>query len=188
MDTADVKPLMDVAKNKMSKVIEHLEAELLLIRAGKANVHVFDAVQVEYYGTPTPLPQAAGITIPDARTILIQPYEKKLLPVIEKAILAANIGFTPQNSGDTIRINVPPLTEERRMELVKQVRTQAEATRTAIRSIRRESVDGVKKLQKAGLSLDVAKDAEADIQKVTDGFIKQTDDIAAKKEKEIMTV
>lgn len=188
MDTIDIKPLADAACGRMHKTIEHLENELLLIRAGKANARIFEGVEVDYYGAPTALPQVAGITIPDARTVIIQPWEKKMLPAIEKAILAANLGFTPQNSGDVIRINVPPLTEERRLELVKQVRSQAENARTALRSVRRDAVEAVKKLQKNGLALDAAKAAEADIQKMTDGFVKQTDDIAAKKEKEIMTL
>jgi ribosome recycling factor len=188
MDTNDTKPLVDAASGKMGKTIEHLESELLLIRAGKASVHIFDNVQVEYYGAPTPLSQVAGITVPDARTVLIQPWEKKLLPVIEKAILLANLGFTPQNSGDNIRINVPPLTEERRIDLVKQVRVQVENTRTALRSIRRDAVEAVKKLQKNGLAIDIAKDVESDIQKMTDEFVRQADGIAARKEKEIMTV
>jgi ribosome recycling factor len=188
MDASDVRPLVDTASGKMQKAIEHLESELLLIRAGKANVHVLDSVMVEYYGAPTSLSQVAGITVPDARTILIQPWEKTLLPKIEKAILTANLGFTPQNSGDTIRINVPMLTEERRRELVKKVKAEGENARTSVRNIRRDVIDVIKKRQKEGLPEDVAKDAEADVQKLTDRVGKQIDDVLAKKEKEIMTV
>jgi ribosome recycling factor len=143
---------------------------------------------VEYYGTPTPLAQVAGVTVPDARSITIQPWEKNMLPIIEKSILVANIGFTPQNNGEHIRINVPPLTEERRKELVKQVKVEGENAKMSIRNTRRDTIEAVKKLQKEGLAEDIIKDTEADLQKLTDAFSKQVDEVVAKKEKEIMTV
>lgn len=176
------------AKDKMQKAILHLEDELKNFRAGKANPGIFQNVLVDYYGTPTPVPQVASVTTPDAKTILIQPWEKKLIPAIEKAILDSNIGYTPANNGEQIRINVPALTEERRKELVKQAKTEGENARVSIRNARREVVDAHKKYQKEGLPEDVCKDAEATIQKETDAFNKKVDEIIAAKEKEIMTV
>ncbi|MBO5764007.1 MAG: ribosome recycling factor [Bacteroidales bacterium] len=176
------------AKDKMQKAILHLEDELKNFRAGKANPGIFQNVLVDYYGTPTPVPQVASVTTPDAKTILIQPWEKKLIPAIEKAILDSNIGYTPANNGEQIRINVPALTEERRKELVKQAKTEGENAKVSIRNARREVVDAHKKYQKDGLPEDVCKDAEATIQKETDAFNKKVDEIIAAKEKEIMTV
>ena len=176
------------AKEKMQKAILHLEDELKNFRAGKANPGIFQNVLVDYYGTPTPVPQVASVTTPDAKTILIQPWEKKLIPAIEKAILDSNIGYTPANNGEQIRINVPALTEERRKELVKQAKTEGENAKVSIRNARREVVDAHKKYQKEGLPEDVCKDAEATIQKETDAFNKKVDEIIAAKEKEIMTV
>ena len=176
------------AKDKMQKAILHLEDELKNFRAGKANPGIFQNVLVDYYGTPTPVPQVASVTTPDAKTILIQPWEKKLIPAIEKAILDSNIGYTPANNGEQIRINVPALTEERRKELVKQAKTEGETAKVSIRNARREVVDAHKKYQKDGLPEDVCKDAEATIQKETDAFNKKVDEIIAAKEKEIMTV
>ena len=165
-----------------------MEDELRNFRAGKANPAVFNAVMVDYYGSATPLPQVASINTPDAKTIIIQPWEKKLIPVIEKAIMDANLGFTPANNGETIRINVPALTEERRKDLVKQARTEGETAKVSVRNARREVVDAHKKYQKEGLPEDVCKDAEVTIQKETDAFNKKIDEIIAAKEKEIMTV
>ena len=176
------------AKDKMQKAILHLEDELKNFRAGKANPGIFQNVLVDYYGTPTPVPQVASVTTPDAKTILIQPWEKKLIPAIEKAILDSNIGYTPANNGEQIRINVPALTEERRKELVKQAKTEGENAKVSIRNARREVVDAHKKYQKEGLPEDVCQDAEATIQKETDAFNKKVDEIIAAKEKEIMTV
>jgi ribosome recycling factor len=175
-------------KSKMEKSVEHLENQLLTVRAGKANPHVLDGVMVEYYGSPTPLAQVASVTVPDARTILIQPWEKNLMPTIEKAILVANLGFTPQNNGESIRINVPALTEERRRDLVKQVKAEGENARMSLRNTRRDVIEAIKKLQKDGLSEDLAKDCELEMQKHTDRFNKSVDEILEKKEKEIMTV
>ncbi|GHU94308.1 ribosome-recycling factor [Bacteroidia bacterium] len=188
MDANDIKPVTEDAKGKMKKAVEHLEQELLAVRAGKANPHVLDNVMVDYYGAPTHLAQVSSVTVPDARTILIQPWEKTMLHPIEKAILAANIGFTPQNNGEHIRINVPPLTEERRKDLVKQTKVEGENARMSLRNARRDAVEHFKKMQKEGLSEDLAKDAEAEMQKITDTFGKQIDEVIAKKEQEIMTV
>lgn len=188
MDISKSKELAAAGKAKMDKAIEHLEAQLLSVRAGKANIHVLDSVTIEYYGAPTPLAQVASVTVPDARTILIQPWEKNLTPVIEKAILAANLGFTPQNNGENIRINVPALTEERRKDLVKQVKNEGEHARMSLRNARRDAIEAVKKLQKEGLSEDLAKDAEAEMQKIIDSYSKKVEEVLEKKEREIMTV
>ena len=185
---AKSKELIAAGKAKMEKTIEHLDGQLLTVRAGKASLHVLDGVMVEYYGTPAPLAQVASVSVPDARTILIQPWEKTLMPTIEKAILVANLGFTPQNSGDQIRINVPALTEERRKELVKQVKAEGEQARVSLRNARRDVIEAVKKLQKEGLSEDLAKDFEAEMQKITDSCNKKIEELLDKKEKEIMTV
>ena len=188
MEISVSKDCIAQAKEKMNKAIAHLEDELRNFRAGKANPAVFNAVMVDYYGSATPLPQVASINTPDAKTIIIQPWEKKLIPVIEKTIMDANLGFTPANNGETIRINVPALTEERRKDLVKQARTEGETAKVSVRNARREVVDAHKKYQKEGLPEDVCKDAEVTIQKETDAFNKKIDEIIAAKEKEIMTV
>jgi ribosome recycling factor len=188
MDINTAKEQIAAGKAKMEKAIEHLETQLLMIRAGKANVHVLDNIMVEYYATPTPLAQVSSITVPDSRTILIQPWEKSLLHHIERAIIVANIGFTPQNNGEHIRINVPALTEERRKNLVKQVKNEGEYARMSLRNARRDAIEAVKKLQKEGLPEDVAKDAESEMQKITEGYNKKVENILDKKEREIMTV
>jgi len=186
--TSKVQEQIAAGTGKMEKAIEHLESELHTVRAGKANLHVFDNLMVDYYGAPASLSQVASVTVPDARTILIQPWEKKLMPVIEKAILVANLGFTPQNSGEHIRINVPALTEERRKELVKQVKAEGEHARMSLRNARHSVIEAVRKLQKEGLSEDLAKDYEAEMQKHTDHYNKKVEEILEKKEREIMTV
>ncbi len=188
MDISVSKQNIAAAKEKMSKAITHLEDELKTYRAGKPNPAIFQQVMVDYYGSPTPIPNVASVTSPDARTMIIMPWEKKMIPLIEKAILAANIGYTPQNNGENIRINIPPLTEERRKNLVKQARTAGENAKVSVRNTRREVVEVHKKFQKDGLPEDVCKDAEAQIQKETDAFNKKIDEIIAAKEKEIMTV
>ena len=172
----------------MKKAISHLETELLKIRAGKATPQIVDGIFVEYYGTPTPLNQVANVTIPDARTIALQPWEKNMMQPIEKAIIVANIGLNPQNDGTYIRLFLPPLTEERRRELVKRVNGEGEHAKIAIRAIRRDLIEQVKKLQKDGLSEDIAKDGEARIQGITDKFIALTDVHLKDKEKDIMTI
>jgi ribosome recycling factor len=188
MDIAKTKEVVEAAKTKMQKTIVFFSEELASLRAGKASPAVFNGLVVDYYGSPTPIDQVAGITVPDARTLFIQPWEKKMIPLIEKAILAANLGFNPQNNGEVIRINVPSLTEERRKELVKKAKNEGEATRVTIRNIRRDQIDVIKKMQKDGLPEDVAKDTEGLIQKETENFIKKVDELLAAKEREIMTV
>ena len=188
MDATKAKESIATAKSKMLKAIEHLESELVSIRAGKANPALFNHVMVDYYGTSTPLPQIASITSPDARTIMIQPWEKSMIQTVERAIMQANLGFTPQNSGDVIRVNNPPLTEERRKELVKQAKHEGENTRVGIRNARRDAIEQIKKYQKDGLGEDLAKDFEAEIQKITDDFSKKVDAILDKKEKEILAI
>jgi ribosome recycling factor len=172
----------------MKRAINHLEAELVKIRAGKASPNMLDGIMVEYYGAPTPVAQVANVNVLDTRTISIQPWEKNMLQGIERAIMQANIGITPQNDGNQIRLFMPPLTEERRKELFKKASGEGEQSKVAIRSIRRDAIEQVKKLQKDGLSEDAAKDAEAEIQALTDKFISLVDKHLAAKEKEMMTV
>ena len=188
MDMIKATEVVNAAKEKMQKAVDYLENELIGIRAGKVNPAVFSHVMVDYYGNPTPIPQVSSITTPDAKTILIQPWEKTMIATIEKAIMAANMGFTPQNNGEHVRINVPALTEERRKDLVKQTKNECENARISIRNTRRDGVEAIKKLQKDGLAEDVAKDNENEIQKLTDQFNKKVDEVFVKKEKEIMTV
>lgn len=188
MDIKVSKDCIAQAKEKMTKAVLHLEEELKNFRAGKANPAIFNTVMVDYYGTPTPVPQVASVTTPDAKTINIQPWEKKLIPAIEKAIMDANLGFTPANNGESIRINVPALTEERRRDLVKQSKAEGEVAKVSVRNARRDVVDAHKKFQKDGLPEDVCKDAETVIQKDTDSFNKKIDELIALKEREIMTV
>jgi len=184
----DVELIQMETEEKMQRSIKHLKSELVRIRAGRANVNMFDGIMVDYYGSPTPLNQVSNINAPDARTLAIQPWEKTLIDAIEKAIMAANLGITPQNNGEIIRINIPMLTEERRRDLVKQVKNEGENAKIAIRNIRRDSKDQLKKLLKEGLSEDLQKDAEETLQEMTDQFIKEVDDIIEVKEKDIMTL
>ena len=179
---------LQVYESKMTKSFDALGRDLAAIRAGRANPHVLDKIKVDYYGTPTPLQQVGNISVPEARIIQIQPWEKKMIPVIEKAILVANIGLTPSNNGEHIRLNIPPLTEERRKELVKQIKTETETARVSLRGIRRDLVDAFKKAQKDGMPEDAAKDGEESAQKLTDKYAKKVDDLFSAKEKEIMTV
>lgn len=188
MDISKQKEVLAAAKEKMNKAIHHLEEELITYRVGKANTSVFNNVMVDYYGNPTPIPQVASITTPDAKTMLIQPWEKNMIAPIEKAIMAANLGFTPQNNGEHIRINVPPLTEERRKELVKKVKAAGENAKISVRNARRDAVELLKKYQKEGLPEDIVKDGETLAQKDTDHYNKRVDEILVVKEKEIMTV
>ena len=188
MDISKQKEVISASKERMDKALLHLEEELKSYRAGKANPAVFNNIMVDYYGNPTPIPQVASVTTPDAKTMLIQPWDKKMIAPIEKAIMVANIGFTPQNNGEHIRINVPPLTEERRKELVKKVKGEGETAKISIRNARRDGVELLKKYQKDGLPEDVVKDGEAAIQKETDNYNKKVDEALAHKEKEIMTV
>ena len=184
----DLDIIISDAGDSMKKAIGHLDAELLKVRAGKANPVMLDGINVEYYGNPTPLLQVANVTTPDARTISIQPWEKSMLATIEKAIIASNIGLNPQNDGSLIRLYLPPMTEERRKELVKRVNAEGETAKVAVRAIRRDSMEAIKKLQKDGLSEDAAKDAEGNLQTVTDKFIAQVEQHCKDKEKDIMTI
>lgn len=176
------------AKESMQKGIGHLETELVKIRAGKASPAMLDGLAVEYYGSPTPISQVANISVLDSRTISIQPWEKNMLAPIERSIMAANIGITPQNDGSQIRLYLPPLTEERRKELFKKASAEGEQSKVAIRNIRRDAIEQVKKLQKDGLSEDAAKDAEKEIQDLTDQYIVLVDKHLVAKEKEMMSV
>lgn len=184
----DITSIIAVAEDHMKKAINHLEAELVKIRAGKANPNMLDGLTVDYYGSPMPINQVANISALDARTLSIQPWEKNMLQPIERSIIAANIGVTPQNDGVLIRLSLPPLTEERRKELVKKCHGEGEHCKVAIRNIRREAIEHIKKLQKSGLSEDAAKDAEADVQQVTDKFTAAVEKHLSSKEKEIMSV
>ena len=177
--------ITETAKESMELSVQHLEKELLNIRAGKANPIMLNSVFVEYYGTPTPLSQVANINTPDGRTLSIQPWEKSLLAEIEKGILQANLGFNPMNNGESLIINIPPLTEERRKELVKLAKVETENAKVSIRNSRKEANNDIKKTDS---STDLQKNAEIDIQELTNQFIKKVDDIFDVKEKEILTV
>lgn len=180
--------ITDEAGLHMKKAISHLEVELSRIRAGKANPQILDGITIDYYGNATPLNQVANVTVTDARTLSIQPWEKPMLAVIERAIIASNIGLNPQNDGIIIRLFLPPLTEERRKELVKRVNAEGENAKISVRNIRRDAIEQIKKEQKDGLSEDAAKDAEAIIQALTDKNIVLIDQHCKDKEKEIMTI
>ncbi len=180
--------LLEEAKEKFEKALEHLKNELVRIRAGKADIHLLDGIVVDYYGNKTPLNQVSNINTPDARTISIQPWEKAMIPVIEKAIMEANIGLNPENNGELIRIFIPPLTEERRKELVKQVKHEGEQTRIGIRNVRREILEELKKLKKEGLSEDVEKRKEQELEDMVKDYMKKIDEMLEKKEKDIMTI
>lgn len=184
----DVKPIQQHAEDQMKKAIEHLEIELIKIRAGKANPQMVDGITVDYYGSPMPLNQVSNVSVMDARTLSIQPWEKNMLQPIERAIIAANIGINPQNDGNIIRLFLPPLTEERRKELVKKCHAEGEHSKVAIRNIRRDAIEHIKRLQKNGLSEDVSKEAETNVQNLTDKFIAVVDKHLGSKEKEIMSV
>ena len=184
----DTKTIINEATNRMERTVAHLDDELLNIRAGKATTNVLNSVFVDYYGSQTPVSGVASVTVPDARTILIQPWDKNMIRMIEKAILDSNIGLTPSNNGETIRLTIPPLTEERRKELVKQVKGVAENARISLRNTRRDAVENFKKAQKDGMPEDEAKDGETQAQKVYEKYMKQVDSLFEKKEKEIMTV
>ena len=183
-----IKKQVTDAKALMDKAIDHADNELNKIRAGKASPSLLDDVMVDYYGSPTPLSQVGSVNTPDARTIVIQPWEKSLLAPIEKAIKEANLGVNPQNDGIIIRINVPPLTEERRRDLVKKAKAEAETGKIAVRNIRKDANEKIKKLKTEGVSEDEIKVGEAEIQKLTDAYIIKVDQLSEAKEKDIMTV
>jgi ribosome recycling factor len=184
----EIKTILDDTKAAMDRSIEHTESDFAKIRAGKAMPNMLDGIMVDYYGAPTPLAQAANVTTPDARTLVIQPWDKSLIGAIEKAITDSNLGLNPQNDGIVVRIIVPPLTEERRKALVKNVKNDAEQAKVTIRNIRKDSNERIKKSQKDGLAEDLAKDGEAKVQVLTDQYIKKIDELMVAKEKEIMTV
>ena len=184
----DTKTILNDVTARMQKAVDFLEESLANIRAGKASVNVLNGVFVEYYGSQTPVSGVASVTVPDAKTILIQPWDKNMIRPIEKAIIDSNIGLTPSNNGESIRLSMPPLTEERRKELVKQSKAEAENARISLRNARRDGVEAFKKAVKDGMPEDEGKDGEAQIQKIVEKFNKSIDASFEKKEKEIMTV
>ncbi|WP_396140578.1 ribosome recycling factor [Flavobacterium sp.] len=184
----EIEFILDSTKESMVGSIAHLEKEFLNIRAGKASPQMLGSVFVDYYGSQTPLSQVSNVNVPDARTITIQPYEKSMLQTIEKAIMVANLGFNPMNNGENIIISVPPLTEERRRDLVKQAKAEAEDAKISIRNARKDANTDIKKLEKEGTSEDICKSAEEDIQKLTDSFIRKVEEHLVIKEAEIMKV
>ena len=184
----DTKTIINEATNRMQRTVDHLEEELLNIRAGKASTNVLNSVFVDYYGSQTPVSGVASVTVPDARTILIQPWDKNMIRPIEMAFIDSNIGLTPSNNGEQIRLTIPPLTEERRKELVKQVKGAGENARISLRNARRDAVEAFKKAQKEGMPEDEAKDGETQAQKLLEKFSKKLDELMAAKEKDIMTV
>ena len=186
---ADIKQYVKAAEEKMAVAIEYLDEQLAHIRAGKANPKILDCVRVMYYGAPVPLTNVATVTVPDARTIMITPWEKQIIKDIEKGIMDSEVGITPENNGEVIRLGIPPLTEERRRQLAKQSKQEAETAKISVRNARRDAIEQLKKsLKTDGTPEDVEKDAEAEVQKVHDKYIKKVDELYAAKEKEIMTV
>ncbi|VAW19993.1 Ribosome recycling factor [hydrothermal vent metagenome] len=184
----EVEFVIGLCQEKMDSSIKHLEKELARIRAGKASPAMLDGIMVDYYGSMTALNQVSNISTPDARTIAIQPWEKSLIPDIEKAIMTANIGLNPENNGEIIRINIPALTEERRKALVREVHKEGENAKISVRSARKEAKESLKKLLKKGLSEDLEKDAEAKVQEITDDFGEKINKLVVSKEKDIMTI
>ncbi|MFD2551741.1 ribosome recycling factor [Bizionia sediminis] len=182
----DIQFILDTAKESMDAAIKHLEKQLANIRAGKASPAMLGSVMVDYYGSQTPLSQVANVNTPDGRTITVQPWEKNMLQEIERGIMHANLGFNPMNNGDTIIINVPPLTEERRITLAKQAKAESEDAKVSVRSARKDANTDIKKLKE--VSEDLQKNAEADVQKMTDNYVSKIDGILEVKEKEIMTI
>ncbi|MCA1747689.1 MAG: ribosome recycling factor [Bacteroidales bacterium] len=186
--TEDVQLVFEMTRERMEKALEHLDTELNRIRAGKANIHILDGIMVDYYGVMTPLNQVSNISTPDAKTIAIQPWEKNMIDKIERAIQQANIGITPMNNGELIRLGIPTLTEERRVSLVKQVKNEGENARISIRNARRDANEEYKQMQKDGLSEDDVKRAEDNIQEITKEFSEKVDTIIEAKEEDIMTI
>lgn len=184
----ETKEIISNADESMQLAVEYLDDTLSHIRAGKASARLLDGIRVEYYGSMAPISNVANISVPDARTIAITPWEKPMFKEIEKAIINSELGVTPENNGEVIRICIPPLTEDRRRQLVKQSKGEAENAKVSVRNARREAVDQIKKEVKAGLSEDTGKDAEAEVQKVHDKYMKRIDEVFAAKEKEILTV
>lgn len=185
---ADIEKIRKEAEDKMSQTVVFLGETLNRIRAGKANPSILDGIKVEYYGSLVPLSNVSSISTPDARTLIILPWEKNMLKVIEKAVLNSEVGITPENNGEVIRLGIPPLTEERRKLLVKQVKQETESAKMSVRNARREAVESIKKSIKEGLPEDMGKDAETEMQKLHDKYIRKIDDIFSSKEQEIMKV
>lgn len=183
-----VKEYLDNAQESMELAADYLEETLARIRAGKASAKLLDGIRVDYYGSQAPISNVANVSVPDARTIAITPWEKSMFRVIEKAIIDSELGVTPENNGEVIRLCIPPLTEDRRKQLVKQCKAEAENAKVSVRNARREAIDGLKKEIKQGLSEDAEKDAEGNVQKLHDKYLKKIDEIFAAKEKEILTV
>lgn len=186
--TEEIQMVYDELKNSNAKTIVHLENELQKIRAGKATPSMLQSVMVDYYGSPTPLSQVANISTLDARTITVQPWERTMLTEITKGIINSNLGFAPQNNGESILINVPPLTEERRREMVKKVKGEGEHAKVGVRNNRKDALDMIRDLKGEGVSEDVIKTSETEIQNITNSFIKKVDDVIELKEKDIMTI
>lgn len=184
----DPKTYLDPAEEKMEMAVAYLDETLARIRAGKANPKILDGIRVDYYGSAAPISNVANIAVPDARTIAITPWEKSMFKEIEKAIINSELGITPENNGEVIRISIPPLTEERRKQLVKQSKNEAEQAKVSVRNARRDAIEGLKKAIKQAMPEDVEKDAEASAQKLHDKYLKQIDELFAAKEKEILTV
>ena len=184
----DITTIEKDCEAKMQHAVTFLDETLSHIRAGKANVRILDGIKVEYYGSRVPLSQVASINTPDAKTITVVPWEKPMMRIIEKAIQDSDVGITPENNGEIIRLGIPPLTEERRKNLVKQSKNEAENAKISVRNARRDAVEAVKKAVKSGVSEDLGKDSEANIQKQHDRFVKRVDEVLSLKEKEIMTV
>ena len=184
-----MKTVFETAKTKMGKTVNALVSEYGAIRAGRANPQILDKLAVDYYGTPTPINQLGSISVAEARVLVIQPWDKSVLKAIEKAIQTSDIGINPQNDGSVIRLTFPPLTEDRRKELAKEIQKIGENSKVAVRSIRRDCVDKLKTMKKASeITEDDLKDGEKEVQKITDNFIKEVDDLAAAKAKEIMEI
>jgi ribosome recycling factor len=180
--------VIDMAKDTMDRALKHTQIELSKIRAGRASATMLDGIMVEYYGVPTPLNQVSSVSTPDARTISIKPFERKLINDLERAIINSNLGLSPANDGEVIRLNIPPLTEERRRDLVKRVKGEIEVARVNIRKVRQEANEELKKIQKDGGSEDEVKKAEDRVQKLTDSYIQKAEQLMAEKEKDIMSV
>ena len=184
----EVKEYLDNAKENLELAVEYLDDALAHIRAGKASPRLLDAIRVDYYGSKAPISNVANVSVPDARTIAITPWEKTMFKEIEKAIINSDLGITPENNGEVIRLSIPPLTEERRKQLVKQSKAEAENAKVSVRNARREAIEGLKKEIKKGMSEDVEKDGENEVQKLHDKYMKKIDEVFAAKEKEILTV
>lgn len=186
--TEEIQMYLDEAEDNMKKAVSHVSGEFNKIRAGKAQPNMLDGLMVDYYGNKTPINQVASITTPDARTVMIKPWEKKMLAEIERAIINSDLGLNPQSDGEIVRLNIPPLTEERRRQLVKQAKNEAESGKVSVRNVRKDANDSIKKLTKEGVSEDAVKEGEDRVQEITDKYTNRIDSLLAEKEKEIMTV